>query len=193
MYGHALRRAFSGARICTSKYAAQRVQLHPIHRTDAAYRHVARRFTDGFACHQLAPARQPGAFFKSGCDARPALFLVILLGQVLTNFRQQLSWAVWFCHVFIAARCPRFLFLPTKRIGSNREDRDRTQCRIGFDPARRLVTVHDRHDCHFSPGSLPFHRHWDLQPPRHISTLPIATALLRSCNRRDEPDLPIGA
>jgi hypothetical protein len=48
------------------------------------------------------------------------------LGQVLTDFRQQLARAVRFRHIFITASRTRFLFLPTERIGGDRDDRDRT-------------------------------------------------------------------
>ena len=44
-------------------------------------------------------------------------------------------------HIFITASGSRLLFL---HIGGDRDDRDRTQRRIGLDSARRLVTVHDR-------------------------------------------------
>jgi hypothetical protein len=37
----------------------------------------------------------------------------------------------------------RLHFLPTKRVGGDGDDRDRSQSRISFNPARRLVTVHD--------------------------------------------------
>jgi hypothetical protein len=66
------------------------------------------------------------------------------LGQVLTNFRQQLARAVRFWNVFITASRTRLLLFATKRIGGNCDDRDRPQRRIGLDPPRRLITVHAR-------------------------------------------------
>jgi hypothetical protein len=47
-------------------------------------------------------------------------------------------------NIFITASRTRLLFFPTERVGGEREDRDQTQHRIGLDPARRLVTVHDK-------------------------------------------------
>src|SRR6516225_12125040 len=66
------------------------------------------------------------------------------LGQMLTNFRQEFAGAVGLRHVVIAAGCLRDLLLSVERIGGDRDDRDRSQLRIGFDPARGGVAVHDR-------------------------------------------------
>src|SRR5262249_53732981 len=55
-----------------------------------------------------------------------------LLGQVLPNFGQQLARAERFWHVVIAARRSRLLFFAAKHIGGYRNDRDRSQLRIGL-------------------------------------------------------------
>src|SRR6266700_7330137 len=64
-----------------------------------------------------------------------------LLGQVVPNFRQQLARAKRFWHVVIAARRPCLLFFATERIGGDRNDRDRSQRRIGFNSACGRITV----------------------------------------------------
>jgi hypothetical protein len=66
------------------------------------------------------------------------------LGEVLSNFRQQLARTERFRHIVIAACCPGLLFFTTERIGGNRDDRDRSQRGIGFNPACGRVAVHDR-------------------------------------------------
>src|ERR1700730_4111837 len=66
------------------------------------------------------------------------------LGQVLANSRQQLARAVGFRHIFITACRPRLLLFATERVGGDRDNRNRTQGGIGFDPARHLVTVNAR-------------------------------------------------
>jgi hypothetical protein len=63
---------------------------------------------------------------------------------MLTNFRQQLAGAERFRHIVIAARRPRLLFFAAEHIGGDRDDRDRSQRRVAFDPARSCITVHDR-------------------------------------------------
>ena len=64
--------------------------------------------------------------------------------QVSANFRQQLAWAERPWHVVIAARRSRLLFI-AERIRGDGDDWNRSQRRIGFDPARSGVTIHDRH------------------------------------------------
>src|SRR6516164_6161717 len=64
--------------------------------------------------------------------------------QVLTNFRQQLARTKRLRHIVIAAGRPRLLFFATERIGGDGDDRNRAQCRIGLNPARGGVAVHDR-------------------------------------------------
>jgi hypothetical protein len=54
-----------------------------------------------------------------------------VLGQMLTDFRQEFAGAVGLRHIVITAGCPRDLFLSVERIGSHRDDRDRSQRRIG--------------------------------------------------------------
>jgi hypothetical protein len=67
-----------------------------------------------------------------------------LLRHVLSNFRQQLAWAVRFRHAVVTADRPRLLFFATERIGRDRDDRDRSQGGIGLDLARGGVAIHDR-------------------------------------------------
>src|SRR5262249_52669778 len=62
----------------------------------------------------------------------------------MPNFRQQLARAERFRHAVIAARCPRLPVFAAKCIGGNRDDWDGPQLRIGFNPARGCITVHDR-------------------------------------------------
>src|SRR6266566_5485183 len=64
--------------------------------------------------------------------------------QVMPNFRQQLARAERLRHLVIAARRPCLLFFATEHIGGDRDDRDRSQLRIGFNPAGSCITVHDR-------------------------------------------------
>ena len=64
--------------------------------------------------------------------------------EVMANFRQQLARAEGFRYTVIAARRPRLLFFTAEHIGGDGDDRDRSQRRIGFDPTRRCITVHDR-------------------------------------------------
>src|SRR5215471_14681037 len=66
-----------------------------------------------------------------------------LLRHVLSNFRQQLAWAVRFRHAVVTADRPRLLFFATERIGRDRDDWDRSQGGIGPDLARGGVAVHD--------------------------------------------------
>jgi hypothetical protein len=66
------------------------------------------------------------------------------LGKVLPNFREQLAWAEGLRNVIIAARLARLLLLPAQRIRSDRDDRDRSQCGIGFDFASGGAPVDDR-------------------------------------------------
>jgi hypothetical protein len=54
------------------------------------------------------------------------------LGQVLTDFLQQLARAVGFRHILITAGRPRLLFFPTECIRGNRDDRD-LDPRLGLD------------------------------------------------------------
>src|SRR6516162_6173318 len=68
-----------------------------------------------------------------------------LLGEVLTNFCQQLAWAERLWHVVITTRRSRLLLFITERIRGDGDNRDRSQRRIAFDSARSGVTIHDRH------------------------------------------------
>ena len=65
------------------------------------------------------------------------------LGQMLTDFCQELARAKWFGHVIITAGRLRGLRLTVERVRGDRDDRDRSQRRIGLDPARGGVTVHN--------------------------------------------------
>ena len=62
----------------------------------------------------------------------------------MPNFRQQVTRAERFCNALIAARCPRLPVFAAQRIRGYRNDWDRSQLRIGFNPARSCITVHDR-------------------------------------------------
>ena len=63
------------------------------------------------------------------------------LGQVSTNLGQELTGAVRFADVVIAARLAAFVFIAAQGIGRDGDDRDRAQCRVRLDAARRLVAV----------------------------------------------------
>src|SRR6516162_10943224 len=86
----------------------------------------------GGAVHSI----KSGHMQCSNCD---------LLGEVLTNFRQQLAWAERLWHVVITTRRSRLLLFITERVRGDGDDWNRSQRRIGFDPARSGVTIHDRH------------------------------------------------
>ena len=64
---------------------------------------------------------------------------------MLTDFCQEFTRAKRFRDVVITAGRSRDFVFSVERIGGDRDDRDRSQSRIGFDPARGGVTVHDRH------------------------------------------------
>src|SRR5262249_48599125 len=64
--------------------------------------------------------------------------------QELANFRQQLAWTEGFRHIVVTAGCARLLFFPAERIGGDGDNWDRSQCRIGFNPARGGVAIHNR-------------------------------------------------
>src|SRR5215469_7341900 len=80
----------------------------------------------------------PKADICSAANRRQSLL------QVLANFRQQLSRAERFRDIVIASCRPRLLFFAAERIGGDRDDRDRSQRRISFDPACGRVAVHNR-------------------------------------------------
>src|SRR6516162_1183184 len=67
-----------------------------------------------------------------------------LLEQVLTNFRQQVAWAVRLRHVVITSRCSRYTFFPIQCMRGDGDDGDRPQRGIGLDLACDRVAVHDR-------------------------------------------------
>src|SRR5207247_2282308 len=54
------------------------------------------------------------------------------LGQMLTNFRQQLARAVGLRHIVITTGHLRDLLLSVERIGGDRDDRDRSQRGVSF-------------------------------------------------------------
>jgi len=66
------------------------------------------------------------------------------LGQMLTDFGQELARAKWFRHVVITAGRPCGLLLTVERIRGDRDDRDRSQRWISLDPTCCGVTIHNR-------------------------------------------------
>src|SRR6516225_12177640 len=56
-----------------------------------------------------------------------------------------MAWAERLWHVVITTRRSRLLLFTTERIRGDGDDRNRSQRRISFDPARCGVTIHDRH------------------------------------------------
>ena len=62
------------------------------------------------------------------------------LGQMLTDFCQELARAKWFGHVIITAGGLRRLRLTVERVRGDRDDRDRSQRRIGLDPGPLVGT-----------------------------------------------------
>src|SRR6516225_4548487 len=96
-----------------------------------------------FLCATPKRCRSCPLWVKSGhmrCSNRCQSLL-----QVLANSRQEFARAKRFRDVVITASRSRLLFFATERIGGDRDNRDRSQRRIGLDPARSGVTVHDRH------------------------------------------------
>jgi hypothetical protein len=58
------------------------------------------------------------------------------LGQMLTNFCQELARAEGLRHIVITASRPRLLFLAAEGVRGDGDDRDRAQRRIGFNTNR---------------------------------------------------------
>src|SRR6516225_5163798 len=63
---------------------------------------------------------------------------------MLANFRQEFTRAVGFRHIIVTAGRLGGLLFADECIGSHRNDRDRSQRGIGFNPARGFVPVHGR-------------------------------------------------
>src|SRR6266516_7619145 len=65
-------------------------------------------------------------------------------GQVLTDHRQELTWAVGLGNVAVATRGTGLAVIPGQRIGGDDDDGNGMQYRVGLDSARRLVAVDAR-------------------------------------------------
>src|SRR5215470_9428298 len=66
------------------------------------------------------------------------------LGQIFSDLGEKIARAEWLRHVGVATGFPRLGLIAAQRVGGDHDDRRGAQCRVGLDPACRLVAVEER-------------------------------------------------